>query len=175
MHPGKSRTDLVIKECLGALAGSEAPGEHGAMKRGAVRQSLIPSIWSMSTDDLVLDDTDLGPDEPPPVHNLVSAADQPLPDTRGWPSIFDFAGYVGLNPGATHAPPLKATNDRKSLEIQDQVHLSIVRSVGLVRCRRVHYLDTVAWQEKEQARRARQKLPKPPKQSFRLRKEPACC
>lgn len=123
----------------------------------------------MSTDDLVLDDLDLGPDEPPPVHNLVPAAGQPLPDTHGWPSIFDFAGYVGLNPNSANGPTLKSTSKGEALEIQDQVHLSIVRSVGIVRCRRVHYLDTAAWQEKEAARRARQVLPKPPKQRFRLR------
>lgn len=122
----------------------------------------------MSADDIEFDDTDLGPDELPPVHLLVSAADRPLPETWGWPSIFDFAAAGG--PGANGLTwGSKARSEANPPTIQERMHISIVRTVGLVRCRRIHYLDTDAWQEKEAERRARQVLPKPPKQRFRLR------
>lgn len=66
----------------------------------------------------------------------------PLPYTRGWPSIVELAsaarfGQASL--GQRLAPKVTA---EATPSMQDQVHLSIARSVGVVRCQRVHYLDT---------------------------------
>jgi len=118
----------------------------------------------MSAED---EDLDLETDSEPIVRLLVPAAGQQLPDTTGWPSVFDFAASMLLN----DAPRKRrcAAND-EPVSIQNAVHRQIERSAGLVVHRRIHYLDTAEWHEREAARRARQVLPRPPKQTFRIRR-----
>lgn len=98
-------------------------------------------------------------DDPPPVHRIVPAYGMPLPVTAGFVSVFDMAGM------SKHLPPLRlcGSNSAKcaTTRIQDATHLAIEREAGVVRVRRIHYLDTRAWIEQEAARRARQKPPKP--------------
>lgn len=98
-------------------------------------------------------------DDPLPVHRIVPAYGQSLPVTSGFVSVFDMAAM------SKHLPPLRLSSSRASkraaTRIQDAAHLAIERDIGIVRVRRIHYLDTHAWIEQEAARRARQKPPKP--------------
>lgn len=98
-------------------------------------------------------------DDPPPVHRIVPANGQPFPATSGFVSVFDMAAM------SKHLPPsrLGGLDSAKcaTKRIQDATHLAIEREAGVVRVRRIHYLDTRAWIEQEAARRARQKPPKP--------------
>lgn len=94
-----------------------------------------------------------------------------MPDTAGWPSIFDLAASVAF--GNAWPPPTDQPLPQRSAALdalQDQIHLAVERSAGLVRCRRLHHTDTQAWRDQEAARRARQVLPPPPKQGFRLKR-----
>ncbi len=52
-------------------------------------------------------------------------------------------------------------------------HARIVRDGDVTRYIPMRVQETPEWEEKERARRARQVLPKPPKQSFRLGKKEA--
>lgn len=99
--------------------------------------------------------------DPPLVRRLVPAAGQPLPNTKGFSSVFDFGEtwrFVDCPPNLFGA---KVKVPAQDVCIQDAVHLCINRQPGFVSVRRVHYLDTAEWQEREAARRARQRPPKP--------------
>lgn len=99
--------------------------------------------------------------DPPVVHRLVSAVGQPLPNTRGFGSVFDFGEALRFATSAVNLFGAKVKARTQDVCIQDAVHLRINRQPGCVSVRRVHYLDTAEWQEREAARRARQRPPKP--------------
>lgn len=103
---------------------------------------------------------------PAPIRRIVPAEGQPLPETYAFPSVFEWAcapanadHFIGAVHRRGHQSVDRDINGASS--IRDAVHLDIKRSYGLVRCTRVHYLDTEAWQEREAERRARQRPPKP--------------
>lgn len=112
-------------------------------------------------------------DDDPSVHLLVPAEGQPLPETRAWPSIFDLAAAMAFGfepPAETIRSARRSRGCGDPALIQNQVHTRIEREPGRISCRRLHYLDTDAWRDQEAERRARQVLPRPPRQTFRLRK-----
>lgn len=100
-------------------------------------------------------------DEPPPIRRWVKAADQPLPRTSGFVSVFDLAAM------SLHMRPLSlfglrpARTGEGAVRIQDAIHIDIERCAGHVKVRRLHHTETQAWHEQEVARRARQKPPRP--------------
>ena len=53
------------------------------------------------------------------------------------------------------------------------IHRRIVREGDITRHIAMRVQETDEWAEKERARRARQKLPKPPRQTFKLKKKEA--
>lgn len=115
------------------------------------------------------DDEDLERDDFPVVHCLVAAVDRPAPDTAAWPSIFDLAAAASFGYVWSIRLKRRVPAPAGAPALQDQVHLNIQREPGRVVCRRVHHQDTDAWQQQEAARRARQVLPRPPRQTFKLK------
>lgn len=121
----------------------------------------------------------IDPDEIPepgdyPAHWIVKAEDRPLPKGLGARSIFDLG--LSAMPAQVISEMMATRPEEKPMApMPDQIHRRIIRSTadGITRHISMRYQDTEEWAEKERARRARQKLPKPPKQSFRLRKEVA--
>ena len=99
--------------------------------------------------------------DPPVVHRVVPAVGQPLPNTRGFSSVFDFGETLRFATSAVNLFGAKVKARNQDVCIQDAVHLRVTRQPGLVTVSRVHYLDTAEWQEREAARRARQRPPKP--------------
>jgi hypothetical protein len=131
---------------------------------GGYPHFVVPNIACMTCADIELED-----EEPPSIHKVVLAAGQPLPKTKGFSSVFDLAAM------SRHMGPLKLFGNRSqreeatTLRIQDCRHLLITRDGDRVSVRKIHYLDTPEWQAKEAARRARQIVPRPPKQEFKMR------
>lgn len=119
------------------------------------------------------DDEDLELDDFPVIHRLAAAVDRPSPDTAAWPSIFDLAAAAKFGHFGSTRLKRRAPVHARTSALQDQVHLSIQREPGRVVCRRVHHQDTDAWKQQETARRARQVLPRPPKQTFRIKRTAA--
>lgn len=108
-----------------------------------------------------------------PAHRWASAAECPLPEELGPASIFDLGSSVAaaqvlaefrLRPRAAKAHPANHQPMRPA---------RIIREGDTVRHVAMRIQETDEWQEKERARRARQILPKPPKQTFKLRKREA--
>jgi len=99
--------------------------------------------------------------DPPVVHRLVPAAGQPLPNTKGFSSVFDLGETLRFAAPSIKLFGAKTKMRAQDVCIQDAVHLCISRQPGVVSVRRVHYLETAEWQEREAARRARQRPPKP--------------
>jgi hypothetical protein len=98
-----------------------------------------------------------------PVQRIVSATDCKRPDTKAACSAFDWSAMT--------ARPSKVEGHMKDSARAPQVHAHVIREDGVTRHISLRYQETSEWAEKNQVRRAKQKLPKPPKQSFRLRKE----
>jgi hypothetical protein len=101
----------------------------------------------------------------PIVHAVVPASQAKMPETRAAASIFDLAyqftaAQVISGFMVTKESPPKKTK-HKEPAIQEQIHTRVIREHGTVRCIRMHHTDTDEWQEREAARRARQRPPKP--------------
>lgn len=112
-------------------------------------------------------------------HVITSATACEMPKTRAPCSIFALAaGHAADQVISEFMSPRKQREEaapEPEAPQQDTIHRRISRSMadGITRHTAMRYQDTDEWAEKERARRARQKLPKPPKQAFRLRKEVA--
>lgn len=94
-----------------------------------------------------------------PTRVVLPANVLPPPQTRAPRSVFDLAdfdGYGWLTHGGLRRPAINWP-----MTIQERIHTVISRDFGVVRCRRLHHTDTTEWQEREAARRARQRPPKP--------------
>jgi hypothetical protein len=103
-----------------------------------------------------------GSDDPLPVlHLRVSAASCDLPRTTAPRSIFEMSMALALE-SAQSADPQPAAEPDQAPSFQDAPHLDIQREAGLVRVKRLHHTETTEWQEREAARRARQKSPRAP-------------
>jgi hypothetical protein len=104
-----------------------------------------------------------------PTHLLLSATGQALPETRAPRSVFDLSDLDGFSWLMDGRARLQSLN--RPPTIQEQTHTVITREIGVTRCKRLHHTETREWQEQETARRARQIVPRPPKQSFKLSKK----
>lgn len=93
-------------------------------------------------------------------HTVVSAADCKIPKGLGPASVFALANCAVIN----RRPRGRAAN-------QDavQIHRQIIREDGRIVHLSMRVQETEEWRLKEEARRARQKPPKPPKQKFRTK------
>ncbi|MCZ2496421.1 hypothetical protein GN316_06605 [Xylophilus sp. Kf1] len=91
----------------------------------------------------------------PSIRRIVSAASVTREKCRAPASVFDLA----------HRPVTVKLegHDRSAAIYRTSTH------DGVTRCVSVREQDTAEWQEKEQARRARQRPPKPTKQRFKMR------
>ena len=98
-----------------------------------------------------------------PVHSVVSAADRPSLALVAPCSVFDLAGHQSQPAGRAKPQP----------KTEQPSHAQIIREDGVTRHISLRYQETEQWAEKDRDRRAKQKLPRPPKQSFRIRKEAA--
>lgn len=100
--------------------------------------------------------------DPPIVRSIVSAAEcQPL-RIQAPSSVFDLARFRGR--GAANDEPKSAAPATRPGNV-----LVVTREVGVVRCQAIRFSETEEGQEKERARRARQKPPRARKQKFRLK------
>lgn len=104
----------------------------------------------------------------PVVHAIVPAAQTKMPETRAAVSIFDLAYQFTAEQvisefmvGDISQPKANSKKKTKLPAIQEQIHTRVIRDAGTVRCIRMHHTDTTEWQEREAARRARQRPPKP--------------
>lgn len=120
----------------------------------------MPSTFGPGKDWYVeLDAADSFPYLPPAVHLSICAASAPplLQARRAPASVFELAWKP---------VEIRFTKDGqcpKSLARQ------IVRTEGLTRCVNFPITETAEWIEKERARRARQRPPKPTRQKFKLK------
>lgn len=93
-------------------------------------------------------------------HKVVSAADCKIPKGLGPASVFALAGAtLSQRRGRGRATRTEATT----------VHRNIVREDGRIVHMSMRVQETEEWRVKEEARRARQKPPKPPKQKFKTK------
>lgn len=120
-----------------------------------------------------IDPDDIPEDGDFPEHRWTRAADCDSPKTTAPASIWDLGSSIAaaqvinefrLRPRAAKAHP----EDRQPIR-----PARIIREGDTVRHVAMRVQETDEWQEKERARRARQVLPKPPKQTFRLKKKEA--
>lgn len=106
-------------------------------------------------------------------HVVVSAAECPLPKTRAACSIFSLASEFAARQVIAEFMLGQDDDELDSTPPPDPHHRRIIRDGDTTRHISMRYQDTEEWAEKERARRARQKLPKPPKQTFKLRSKAA--
>lgn len=108
-------------------------------------------------DDDSDDAPDLGPPVEPFLHLVRSAAGLPAPRTDGIPSVFRLATAGALGARLFSGPPRAANDGAQRVS-------EILRDAGVVRCTGRHY-PADRWDaervEKERARRAKQRPPKP--------------
>lgn len=115
---------------------------------------LVPRVDAEDEDDALV--------TAPIIHAWVSAQDCPPPKTRAPRSIFDLAASQVIAEAMCRRG---FRPDPEPKTIQQAAHKQVVREGGVTRCTRLHHTDTTEWQEREAARRARQKVPKPPKKA----------
>lgn len=92
-----------------------------------------------------------------PIQRVVPAGSTALPSVLGLRSVFEMGKSVqqrGPAPGGGASHPARSS--------------VIVRAGGVTRHTSVREQDTAEWAEKERQRRARQRLPPPPKQTFKM-------
>lgn len=115
----------------------------------------------------------IDPDEIPepgdfPSHWIVKAEDRPLPKGLGARSIFDMG--LAAMPAQVIAEMMDQSADEQPITpMPDPIYRRIIREDGITRHMSMRYQETEEWAEKDRIRRSKQVLPKPPKQSFRLR------
>ncbi|KTT15853.1 hypothetical protein [Pseudacidovorax intermedius] len=101
--------------------------------------------------------------DPPIVRSIVNAATAKRPRVMGPASVFDL--------GMSRLRTRKAANDERAPakpEQPDSVRV-VSREGGIVRCKQVRYADTEEGQEKERARRAKQRPPRPTKAAAKIK------
>jgi len=121
------------------------------------RPQLTRSLWQQMELTLVAvrakaakqADSDADTEFDYPAHRIVSAASLPAPAFSAPRSVFDLASF-GIVSGITQCQAA-------------QVHRKVIREDGITRHVAMRYQDTQEWADKEQARRARQRPPKPTK------------
>lgn len=100
----------------------------------------------------------------PVVHEWVRASECAAPVTTAPSSIFAFAA----GQGSLAIRSFRPTDDPKG--VREAKHGDIYRDDdGTVRHIRKDYTDTDEWKEKERARRARQIIPRPTRQTFKMK------
>lgn len=93
-------------------------------------------------------------------HTVVSAADCKIPKGLGPASVFALASCAVIN----RRPRGRAANQPIA-----QIHRQIIREDGRIVHLSMRVQETEEWRLKEEARRARQRPPKPPKQKFKTK------
>ena len=120
---------------------------------------------------VLVDPDDLPEEGDFPQHRWTRAAACEAPKVRGPASIWD----LGASVAAAHVINEYRLRPRAAkvhtIEQQAIRPARIIREGDITRHVAMRVQETDEWQEKERARRARQVLPKPPKQTFRLRKK----
>lgn len=102
--------------------------------------------------------------DPPIVRSIVNAATARRPRVMGPASVFD----LGLSRLRTR----KAANDEPAQSSRPDQPASVrivTREGGIVRCKQVRFADTEEGQEKERARRAKQRPPRPTKAASKIK------
>lgn len=99
--------------------------------------------------------------DPPIVRSIVNAATAKRPRVMGPASVFDL--------GFSRLRTRKAANDESSRPDQPASVRIVTREGGIVRCKQVRYADTEEGQEKERARRAKQRPPRPTKAAAKIK------
>ncbi len=109
-----------------------------------------------------------------PEHRWTLAAACEAPKVRGPASIFELGASVAAAQVINEFRLRPRAAKVHTIEQQAMRPARIIREGDTVRHVAMRVQETDEWQEKERARRARQVLPKPPKQTFRLKRgEPA--
>jgi hypothetical protein len=135
---------------------------RSAQYREALEQAGQLTFWACfdapADHGTAASNDDEGEDDPlcltPIVHRVIPAADAPPLAIRGPSSIFDMGAPLSIKIARSKDEPAVTR---------------VIRSAGVTKCQRIQIQDTPEWQQKEAARRARQVLPKPPKQVFKMR------
>jgi DNA-directed RNA polymerase len=102
-----------------------------------------------------LDDEDDPLITAPVIHRTIKASDAAPITIKGPRSVFDI-GRAGVPMNQKRVPKAEKTITR------------IERLEGVTRSVRILEQETAEWRERDEQRRARQILPRPPKQSFKL-------
>jgi hypothetical protein len=139
---------------------------RSASQHDALEQAGQLSLFACfdTSDDFVraaviASNDDEGGDDPlvsaPIIKRVIPASQAERIQIKGPVSVFDM-GYMQA--------PLTA----KVQSEPENILYRVTRDSDVTRCQRIQIQDTQEWKEKEAARRARQVLPKPPKQEFRM-------
>lgn len=169
----------LAQQALGAqmelFAGLAVPEVHSPRRKWSHKVRQPEPAQPVQLD--LKEQEPIDPDEIPepgdyPAHWIVKAEDRPLPKGLGARSIFDLG--LSAMPAQVISEMMATRAEEKPLApMPDPIHRRVIREAGVTRHISMRYQETDEWAEKDRARRARQKLPKPPKQTFRLRKEVA--
>lgn len=123
---------------------------------------------------VLVDPDDIPEDGDFPQHRWTCAAACEAPKVRGPASIFELGASVAAAQVINEFRLRPRAAKVHTLEQQAMRPARIIREGDRVIHVSMRIQETDEWQEKERARRARQVLPKPPKQTFRLKRgEPA--
>lgn len=121
------------------------PGFMKSLTGDGAAPSSAGDVW-----DELSDDPD-APDASPPIHRIVPAAGTALPKAAGPRSIFD-AGDGLPKPAGRGAGNTPIAWTTRKVQVADGVLQRFV----------IRPQETAEWAEREQARRARQKVPRTP-------------
>lgn len=112
-------------------------------------------------DELPPDESD---DDPlvklPIIHRTVPAAERSMPVTSGASSVFARGAILAVQQMAAEA---RARRKAEGTPGEAKPLYRVVRKAGVTQCERILPQETEEWAERERARRARQRPPKPTK------------
>lgn len=162
---------LAQLELFAGLAVPELqPGKRWSRKTKGPASPLFEQLaFDLRPPPVWVDPDDIPEEGDFPEHRWARAEDCETPKIRGVASVFDLAARQVI---AEFMLPRR----RAQQEVTNDapvIHRRIVREGDVTRHIAMRVQDTDEWKERETARRARQVLPKPPRQTFKLRKKEA--
>lgn len=162
---------LSLFACFAAPAAVKSPLRRRSTSRGLHRSASHAAQMVIDLRERIQEAEEDWADRwasRPVVHAIIPATQTKMPETRAAASIFDLAYQFTAEQvisefmvGDISQPKANSKKKTKLPAIQEQIHTRVIRDAGTVRCIRMHHTDTTEWQEREAARRARQRPPKP--------------
>lgn len=172
--PGSQQLELFAGLVAPVLAAPPAPRKRWSRKTRAVASPLFEQLaFDLRPPPVWVDPDDIPEEGDYPEHRWTRAADCEAPKTKAPASVWELGASFAAASVIADLRRARSSHATHAPEAHPVRHCRIVREGGVTRYIPMREQETEEWAEKERARRARQKLPKPPKQTFKLRKKEA--